>query len=423
MSSRTLAHLADQVLNRPLLLAPEKLSVIMAALDGRLGIDVSAVSAIPEASRLVGSRTDRSTGAALSYTLTDSGVAIIHLVGSFVNRGAYIGASSGLISYEGAQYQLRAAGADPKVRAVVLDLESPGGQALGAFETARAVRDLASRKPVIAVVNGMAASAAYAIASAATRIVTTESGISGSIGVVLLHVDRQGAMEKAGLKPTLIHAGAHKVDGNPYEALPKAVRDQMQVEVDALMAMFVGCVASGRKGMTEAAIRKTEARTFMGAEAVKAGLADDVGTFETVLAELGRGAPRPAGRAPQPSPSAKIRTGKMDEQEMALRADERARITAITSAPEAKGRENQALALALSTGLGVEEAIAVMAASPKGSATASDAASFGARMNARQALDLAPETTAAAPGATEVIDWSAITSELNAEAGFKKVGA
>jgi signal peptide peptidase SppA len=416
MSGRTLAHLADQVLNRPLLLAPEKLSIIMAALDGRLGFDaVDALTPIPEASRFIGSRTERRTGAALSYSRTDDGVAIIPLIGSFVNRGAYIGASSGVISYEGVAHQLRQAGADPKVRAVILDLESGGGQALGAFETARAVRDLAAAKPVTAVVNGMACSAAYAIASAATRIVTTESGISGSIGVVLLHVNRQDAMTKAGLKPTFIHAGAHKVDGNPYQALSDDARAGLQAEIDTLMAMFVGCVAAGRKNLTEAAVRATEARTFMGQEAVAAGLADAVGSFESALADLSGGRTRQVRRAPQHPPLSTRSTTKMEDEEKAIRADERARVKAITSAPEARGREKQALALALSTGLAVEEAVEIMAASPAMPAAGSDAASFGARMDARRALELDAEpATAAGPDA---IVWDDIAADTNTKAG------
>lgn len=419
MSGRTLAHLADQVLNRPLLLAPEKLSIIMAALDGRLGFDAAdALAPIPDASRFIGSRTERRTGAPLSYSRTDEGVAIIPLVGSFVNRGAYIGASSGLISYEGVVHQLRQAGADPKTKAVILDMESGGGQALGAFEAARAVRDLAASKPVTAVVNGMACSAAYAIASAATRIITTESGISGSIGVVLLHVDREAAMAKAGLKATFIHAGAHKVDGNPYQALSDDVRAGLQSEIDTLMSMFVGCVTAGRKNLTAAAVRGTEARTFMGAEAVAAGLADAVGSFESALAALSGDRNRQVRRAPQNTPLPSSRSTKnMDEDEKAIRADERARIKSITSAPEACGRERQALALAVSTSLSLDESVEIMAASPvTPAAAASDAASFGARMGARQPLDLdaEPATTAAGP---EAFSWDDVTADTNAKAG------
>jgi ClpP class serine protease len=94
-----------------------------------------------------------------------------------------------MTSYEGLKYQLATAARDASVSSILLDMDSPGGEAVGSFEAADAVRAAAGVKEVVAVVSGMAASAAYAIASAATRIVTTSSGISGSIGVVMLHAD------------------------------------------------------------------------------------------------------------------------------------------------------------------------------------------------------------------------------------------
>ncbi|TIL81578.1 MAG: S49 family peptidase, partial [Mesorhizobium sp.] len=170
-----------------------------------------------------------------------------------------------------------------------LDMHSPGGEAVGAFETAALVRDLAARKRTVAVVNGMAASAMYAIGSGATEIVTTETGISGSIGVVLLHADFSRQLDREGITPTLIHAGAHKVDGNPFEPLSDAVREDLQAEVDAFYESFLVTVAKGRGNrLTAAAARKTEARTFIGQAAVDAGIADRVGSFELVLADLTR---------------------------------------------------------------------------------------------------------------------------------------
>lgn len=377
----TLSRLADLVVNRPLLLSPDKLAVIVAALDGRLGIDASNMPPAPDASRFVGSRRDQD--GALTYARTNDGVAVISMVGSLVNRGAWVGASSGLVSYEGLCFQLRQAGVDPKVRAVVLDIESGGGQATGAFETARAVRDLAAQKPVTAVVNGMAASAAYAIASAATRVVTTESGLSGSIGVVLLHVDRSGAMQKAGLRPTLIHAGAHKVDANPYGPLSAEVRDDLQGEVNLLLEMFVSCVTAGRKNLSAAAVRGTEARIFMGAEAVRIGLADRTGTFEDALAEAARTTRLLPTRA---RGGANMRT-TMDEDERRIRAEERTRISSIMSSEQAQGRQSQALALACETDLNADQVSRILAASPK----VSGRSSLQERMENRTEFSLDPE--------------------------------
>lgn len=291
-------HLADRVLNRPLLITPDKAQVILSVLANRIGVNV------PEASRFIGDDVDYDENGRpkrdvdgfaqrLPYRVTAEGVGIITVSGSLVNRGAWIGARSGLTSYEGIRHQLASLAASTAVRSVILDLDSPGGEAIGAFETAQAVRELAAKKRVVAVVNGMAASAMYGIASGATEIVTTETGVSGSIGVVMLHADYSRHLANEGVTPTLIFAGAHKVDANPFEPLGDAVRADLQQEVESFYSAFLETVAKGRgKRLTAEAARATEARTFIGARAVEVGLADRVGTFESVLADLSRATTR-----------------------------------------------------------------------------------------------------------------------------------
>ncbi len=288
----TLFHLADRVLNRPLLITPDKAALIAAVLGGRIGLGDLAPH--PEASRFAPNEAKDERGRPTApYLRTPEGVGIITVIGSLVNRGANVGASSGLTSYEGIKHQLATAAADPKVRSIILDLATPGGEAIGCFEAAKAVRDVVEAgKPVTAVVNGMAASAGYALASAASRIVTTPTGVSGSIGVVLMHADLSRAVDKAGITPTFIFAGAHKVDGNPLEPLPDEVRADLQAEVDAFYDGFVDLVASGRRNLSPAAVRATEARTYVGRAALDIGLVDEVGTFEDVLAEMSRQAVR-----------------------------------------------------------------------------------------------------------------------------------
>lgn len=362
MSNSILIHIADRALNRPLLITPEKASVIMSVLAGRIGVDASALG--PDASRFVGSNypTDETGRERFTpFKATRDGVGIITIAGSLVNRGAWIGASSGLVSYEGIKFQLQSAMNDPGTHSVILDLSSPGGEAIGAFETAEMVRQLAAKKRTVAVVNGMACSAAYAIASGANEIVTTETGVSGSIGVVLLHADYSEALAGEGIKPTLIFAGAHKVDGNPFEPLSKAVKADMQAEIDAFYQQFLATVAKGRGARTTAeAARKTEARTFIGADAVKAGLADRVGTFESVLKDLIKN--------PKSSKSPKGNRTMEDDSTRVAAADERARIAAILKSPEAAGREAQAQMLALDTDMTPDQASKLLSTFPKKSA-------------------------------------------------------
>lgn len=320
MSDLPYHRIAARFYNRPLLLAPSTAETISAFLLSRVGAgprggaddndsaktsqafqaepreDGSLVYHSPRASRFVAEWALDENGRPLPFRRTADGSGVITIVGELVNRGAWIGASSGLVSYEGLKHQLAQAAADLKTKAIVLDIESPGGEAVGAFEAAAAVRAAAKIKPVVAIVNGMAASAGYALASGAPRIVTMPTGISGSIGVVMAHLDYSKYLAEEGVKPTLIFAGAHKVDGNPFEALPEAVRAEMQREVDAFYSKFVDTVVEGRRGLSAEAVRSTEARVFLGEEAVRAGLADSVGTLESVLEELSRA----QGRA-QPS--------------------------------------------------------------------------------------------------------------------------
>lgn len=307
-------RIARQFYNRPLLLAPSAAETISTFLTSRFNAgprgragnddggetrqyfeaqrnpDGSYTGSAPRASRFYGDYPvdPDSGGRPKPYRRTASGTAIVTLVGEFVNRGAWVGASSGLVSYEALKYQLLQAMADPRATSIVLDMESPGGEATGAFEAAALVRAARQAKPVVAVVNGMAASAGYAIVSGATRIITTPTGLSGSIGVVWLHLDYSKWLAAEGIRPTFIFAGDHKVDGNPFEPLPDSVRKECQREIDQFYSLFVDTVAAGRLHLSKDAVRGTQARCFIGRDAVAAGLADDVGTFEEVLAELSR---------------------------------------------------------------------------------------------------------------------------------------
>jgi capsid assembly protease len=406
-----LAMIADRVLNRPLMIMPDKLALIASVLDGRIGIDASDFKDIeaahlreggPDASRYVGTfepiDPENPKAGRKPYRTTDKGVAIIPVIGSLVNRGSWLDAMSGVTSYERLKYTIGAAAADDAVTSIILDMDSPGGEAVGAFEAGDAVAAAARVKEVVAVVNGMAASAAYAIASQATRVVTTSSGISGSIGVVMMHADYSVAIANKGIKPTLIHAGARKVDGNPYQPLTDDVKSELQAEIGTFYDLFVTSVAVGRPGMTEEAIRATEARTYIGADAVAVGLADAVGSFESTLSDLSArtatasSKPRKgfsmsketeptftasqlneavakaladAGIKPAAAAAAPATVSAAD----AVKAD-RARFAAITALPEAKGREGLAMNLATSTDMTVDQVKVALAAAPAAVAAA-----------------------------------------------------
>jgi len=177
--------------------------------------------------------------------------------------------------------------ADPQVKAVLLEIDSSGGEAGGVFDLAQRLRTLAhaSNKPLWAIADEAALSAAYALACAADRLWLTRTAEVGSIGVVAVHVDESAADAKAGMTYTFLHAGAHKVDGHPHAPLSEAVATDIQTDIEGLHDQFIALVAGFRRLAPEA-IRATEARVYRGEAALAAGLADQIGTPREALAAL-----------------------------------------------------------------------------------------------------------------------------------------
>lgn len=190
--------------------------------------------------------------------------------------------------------EFRSALSDESVRAIVLDIDSPGGSAFGITELAAEIRAGRGQKPIVAVANSMAASAAYWLGSAADEFYTTPGGVVGSIGVFTTHMDLSGAAEREGIKPTIISAGKYKTEGHEFAPLDDEARAAAQHFVDSYYDQFVKDVARNR-GATEAAVRNGygEGRALPAKDAVKAGLVDGVRTFDQVLARIGQTRSRP----------------------------------------------------------------------------------------------------------------------------------
>jgi signal peptide peptidase SppA len=185
---------------------------------------------------------------------------------------------------------IRGAAEDPGVAELVLDLHSPGGDVAGTEELAAVVAEARARKPVTAVVNAMAASAAYWVAAAATRIVSTPSGLAGGLGVYGTHVDLSELERKAGITVSLISAPEGKTDGNEHTPLSERGRAAMQATVDAFYALFVARVAAGR-GVPADVVRGArfgQGRVFAAKEAQQRGLVDAIGTLPEVVASAAR---------------------------------------------------------------------------------------------------------------------------------------
>ncbi|WP_127110219.1 S49 family peptidase [Pararhodobacter zhoushanensis] len=316
------ARIAARAFNTPLLVEPSKAMAFLSGLGPRiLGRQVeiadgdilspSAVVPPARASILAGGLAESLQRHGDVPFPVVNGIAVIEISGVLIHRGGWIGNSSGQTSYEGIAAQIEAAASDPSVRAVALEIDSFGGEVAGVFDLADRIRALRRAKPVWAFVAEHAFSAGYALASQADRIVLPRTGAVGSIGVVVMHADLSGQLDQEGARVTLIHSGRHKVDGNPYAPLPEAVRDDIQREIDVLRFLFAETVAAGRTGrLSQDAAMATEAATYRGADAVAAGLADEVtdlargfAAFRQLVADAGGASPLRGHRAALPQSS------------------------------------------------------------------------------------------------------------------------
>jgi signal peptide peptidase SppA len=175
--------------------------------------------------------------------------------------------------------------ADPEIGSIVLDIDSPGGAVVGNKEAGDAVYAARKRKKVVALINPLAASAAYWIASQASEIVSVPSGDLGSIGVFMMHTDCSAMLKDAGIKPTFIFAGEHKTEGNSFEPLSEDALAYFQSEVNTIYNDFVKTVARGRNTTVENVIENFgKGRCLMAADAKRLGMIDAISTVDRVLA-------------------------------------------------------------------------------------------------------------------------------------------
>ena len=267
-----LPHLAARLFGVPLAIHRPKLDVILSVFGARIGLtDMLVPADYAPTTRPLSPATGK--------------VAVIPIHGTLVRRMSGLEAASGLASYTGIAAQLDAALASPDVAAILLDVDSPGGESGGVFDLADRIRTAALVKPVWAVANDMAFSAAYALASAASRVFVARTGGVGSIGVIAMHVDQSVKDAKDGLHYTAVFAGERKNDLNPHEPISDAAHAVLKAEVDRIYGLFVETVARHR-GLDTDAVRATEAGLFFGDTAVASGLADAVGGFDDALAQL-----------------------------------------------------------------------------------------------------------------------------------------
>lgn len=288
-------HLATRLFNVPIAIAPHKAEIVMAALADRFGItqlfrqDGEALMLANGGARAFLEETDSEQAQYKPYDVVE-GVARIPIEGTLVHKLGTLHPFSGMTGYDGIRAMLSMALGDADVLAIMLDIDSPGGEVAGCFDLVDAIYEARGSKPIWAVLTESAYSAAYAIASAADRIIVPRTGGTGSVGVICMHVDMSQALSKAGINVTLIHYGALKADGNEFNPLPKQTLARFQADVDAMGEIFVETVARNRD-LTPKRVRGTQAGTFLGADGVEIGFADAVmapdEAFASLLDELG----------------------------------------------------------------------------------------------------------------------------------------
>lgn len=291
---------------------------------------------------------------------------------------------------------------DPSIKAIVLNVDSPGGEVNGTAELADMIFQARGSKPIVAYVGGYGASAAYWLASAADKIVMDATAMVGSIGVLTTYVDWSKYDEKMGLREYTIVSSQ-----SPYKADTPATdggKKRIQAMVDDLASVFVSRIAQYR-GVDESTVLKNYGKgdVIVGQAAVDAGIADEIGSLEGVIASLSgrgnglQGMPAAGGRnttlegtMSNQNPSANTEQTPQITAEMIRKdhaavaqqlsaeasqtakveavATERARVQAILGHEEAGGREELAKTLAFTTDMAPEAAAAILASAPKAAA-------------------------------------------------------
>jgi signal peptide peptidase SppA len=283
----TYDHLAAFALEHPWALTAHMRAIVANILARRLAGMDDDDEAIARAQQARESRDITVRGGGL--------VAVIPLMGVVAPRMNMLSEISGGATFEGLTKQLQAAVADPDVKTIVFDVDSPGGNVAGVSEFAREVLRARAVKPIIAQANHLLASAAYWPMACATEIVATPSALVGSIGVYTLHDDLTGALEQLGIKREVISAGKYKAEAVSGGALSDEARAHMQHLIDGAYNRMVGDIAKGR-GVSAAAVRSGygEGRVLNAEDALAAGLIDRIATLDDTLARVTQ--PATAGR-------------------------------------------------------------------------------------------------------------------------------
>lgn len=277
--------LISEFLTTPWALMPERLAAFVGVM-ARWAHEVR-----PSDEVIASVRADAAQTAARKGEIARAGngsIAVLPMYGVIAQRANVSDISGpGVMSTTAFSQQLRAALADDSIGGVLIDIDSPGGSVYGVGELADEIYQARSSKPVFAVANSLAASAAYWLASAASEFYVAPGGEVGSIGVWTAHEDYSKYLDALGIKTTLISAGEFKVEGNPYGPLSQQAQAFMQTRVDDYYGAFTRAVAKNR-ATDVANVRENmgKGRVFGATDARGAGMVDGIATFDQVVRKM-----------------------------------------------------------------------------------------------------------------------------------------
>jgi signal peptide peptidase SppA len=244
-----------------------------------LGLEISEDEYLAIAARTA----DRSGG----RVQASGSIGVIPIAGPIFPKANMMTEMSGATSLEQWRTQFRALMANDLVSTIVMDIDSPGGSSDLVMEMGDEIRAARDIKPVVAVANTLAASAAYWLGAQASAFYATPSGSVGSVGVYAVHEDKSREQEMKGIKTTIVSAGPNKVDGNPYEPISATAQARMQKRVDEMYGFFIDAVAKGRNTSTQDVIDNYGGGSVLSAqEALGLGMIDGVQTFEDTVGQL-----------------------------------------------------------------------------------------------------------------------------------------
>ncbi|EJF5652756.1 S49 family peptidase [Salmonella enterica] len=355
---RNLPHILSQATNAPLLLEPAYARVFFCALGRESGINSLHIpgnnESLEQSDMALVTGDFMATGKpqARFYQVVN-GIAVLPVTGTLVHKLGGMRPFSGMTGYDGITARLQQAVSDPEVKGILLDIDSPGGQAAGAFDCADMIYRMREQKPVWALANETACSAAMLLAAACSHRLVTQTSRMGSIGVVMAHTSYAEKLKQEGIDITLIYSGGHKVDLDVTRALPESVHADYQQRMDEARKMFAEKVAR-YTGLSVDAVMATEAAVYDGQAGIDIGLADEMVNAADAVTVMAAALKNNTTGGTMP---------ELTATEAA--AQENQRVMGIIGCQEAKGREALAQMLAGQPGMSVAQAQAILSAAPQ----------------------------------------------------------